>query len=212
MRDGAEHRQRHAPDQPDVHVAAQRDAVLVQVVEKAARLELHGGQAPRLDQVQRHREALLPQGLRGPVEDRLFLVVEGRNADRIEHPELTAGGLRVREDVVLERGGEPDGQVLIEERGTGQRRAGAGRPVTGQAPHQQGPAAVLPPRAGDRHGVAQLEVALGQAARDHEVEFPVFGRPVGGDVAAERERIGRPLATGRSAEADAEDPQIPRVG
>src|SRR5687767_2170938 len=117
------------------------------------------------------------------VEDGRVFVAIVRRADRVLQTELPPGGFRVRKDVVLHRGCEPECQLRILKGGGSNGRALAGGPLRAEALDDQLADAPAARVAVELRSVLKGEVVLVVVAVERDVRLPRGRDAVRGDCA-----------------------------
>src|SRR5438045_1687497 len=112
--DAAKETRREALVNPEIPVSEHGEAILAKVIQVIAALERDPRRSPRLldaeGRVQRVTEADFPDS----IENRGITIAKGCGSDFVPEREQSPGRLRIRDDIVFNRRGEPQGEVLIE--------------------------------------------------------------------------------------------------
>ena len=132
--------------------------------------------------------------------------------DRVAEAQLPPGVLRIRKQVVFDRGtGEqPEGDV-VERRGI-DARAAAHRPVIVHAARDEAVEVALVARRAQWFLLVEIEVFARMLDFETHRDLPVVGNPIRAQVGAQVELTGAFLAGHRDRTLHAHHPEVPRIG
>ncbi len=116
----------------------------------------------------------------------------------------------IREEVVLDRRSDPEGELLIPKARCQCRPSQAHPDVVPNTPDDPGIQGVVAPHVRERR-VRKLERVFPVVGVDPDVDLPEICRPVGREGSAQRRGVFAFLRFDPRVQARAEDPEVPRV-